>query len=79
MRVNVILRYARRMRRAREVDVLLALLGTDRTNRLSGEQLIARLHDAGCRTNEGSLLGKLLGLETTGHVAVERRRRTRSA
>jgi class 3 adenylate cyclase len=60
------------MRRAREVDILLALLGTDRANRLSGDQLAARLDEAGRRTNPGSLLGKLLGLETTGHVVVER-------
>lgn len=52
--------------------MLLALLGTDRTNRLSGDQLAARLHEAGCRTHPASLLGKLLGLETTGHVVVER-------
>jgi class 3 adenylate cyclase len=60
------------MRRAREVDVLLALLGTDRSNRLSGDQLATRLTEAGCRTNPASLLGKLLGLETTGHVLVQR-------
>jgi class 3 adenylate cyclase len=60
------------MRRAGEVDVLLALLGTDRSNRLSGDQLVARLTDAGCRARPAPLLGKLLGLETTGHVVVER-------
>ena len=52
--------------------MLFALLGTSPVALVDGEDLTGRLHRAGFRTNPAALLTKLLRLEESGHVAVQR-------
>ena len=52
--------------------MLFALLGTSPLALVDGEDLTGRLDRAGFRTDAGTLLTKLLRLEESGHVAIQR-------
>lgn len=54
------------------VEVLLALLDTDEHERVGGGEVMARLSSAGVDATPSRVLARLVGLEASGHVAIDR-------
>src|SRR5690242_7599224 len=55
------------------VDVLLALLEPTPADAVDGDELMARLSTAGVRATPASVLARLVSLENSGHVVIDRR------
>ena len=55
------------------VEVLLALLDTDEHERVDGGEVMERLSSAGVKSTPGNVLARLVGLEASGHVDIDRR------
>ena len=60
------------MKRGGDVELLLALLDTSMSEPIDGDTLARRLAEDGRTISRSALLTRLLGLEASGHVRVQR-------